>query len=67
MISPTRFRRTPSLLMTRFYSDRLSSVTSQVNVRACIPSRRNEALGFRTTPRFESGYSGNKYRRVNNV
>ena len=46
MISPTRFRRTPSLLRTPLYSERISSVTSQVNVPTFIQSRRNEALGF---------------------
>ncbi len=45
MISPTRFRRTPSLLRTPLYSDRICSVTSQVKVRRSIQSRRNEALG----------------------
>jgi len=46
MISPTRFRRTSSLLRTHLYSERISSVTSHVNVPASIQSRRNEALGF---------------------
>ena len=49
MISPTRFRRTPSLLRTPLYSDRISSVTSQVKVSTSIQSRRNEALGFCTS------------------
>ena len=48
MISPTSFRRTPSLLRTPLYSDRISSVTSHVNVPTSIQSRRNEALGFGT-------------------
>ena len=68
MISPTRFRRTPSLLRTPLYSDRISSVTSQVKVSASIQSRRNEALGFCASREdFESGYSGDEYGRVDHA
>ena len=49
MISPTRFRRTPSLVSTALYSERISSVTSQVNVPSSSQSRNNEALAFFTT------------------
>ena len=65
MISPTRFRLTPSLLRTPLYSERISSVTNHVNVPTSIQSRINGALGFlHHPPVFESGYSSNKYRHV---
>jgi len=47
-ISPTRCRRTPSLVRTSLYSVRTSSVTSQTKVPCSSQSRRNEALGFST-------------------
>jgi hypothetical protein len=65
MISPTRFRLTPSLLRTPLYSERISSVTSHVNVPTSIQSRINgSARVLHHPPGFESGYSGDKYRRV---
>ena len=48
IISPTRGRRTPSRPRTPLYSERISSVTSHVNVPLSIQSRRNAALGFCT-------------------
>ena len=51
MISPTRFRRTPSLVRTPLYSETISSVTSQVKVPSSSQSRRSEALGFSTARR----------------
>ena len=51
MIPPTRFRRTPSLERTSLYSERMSSVTSQVKVPSSSQCRRSEALGFSTARR----------------
>jgi hypothetical protein len=48
MTSPTRLRRTPSLVRTSLYSETMSSLTSQVKVACSIQSRRNDALGFST-------------------
>ena len=48
MISPTRFRRTPSLVRTPLYSETMASVTSQVKIPSSSQSRRSEALGFST-------------------
>src|SRR5579864_3497280 len=47
--SPTRLRRTPSVVRISFYSETMSSLTSQVKVTCSIQSRRNDALGFSTT------------------
>ncbi len=48
MTSPTRFRRTPSLVRTSLYSEMTSALTSHVKVASSIQSRRKDALGFRT-------------------
>jgi hypothetical protein len=48
MIFPTRGRRTPSLVRTALYSDRISSVTSQTKVPCSSQVRRNDALGCST-------------------
>src|SRR6202453_3233276 len=47
--SPTRLRRTPSLVRISLYSETMSSLTSQMKVACSIQSRRNDALGFSTT------------------
>jgi hypothetical protein len=44
--SPTRLRRTPSLVRIFLYSETMSSLTSQVKGACSIQSRRNDALGF---------------------
>lgn len=45
IISPTRLRRTPSLVRTPLYSEMISSVISQVKVPPSSQSRRSDALG----------------------
>ena len=47
--SPTRLRRTPSLVRISLFSETMSSLTSQMKVACLIQSRRNDALGFSTT------------------
>jgi len=65
MISPTRFRRTPSLVRTPLYSETISSVTSQVKVPSSSQSRRSEALGFSTARRdLNPATTGDEHRRV---
>jgi hypothetical protein len=65
--SPTRLRRTPSLVRIPLYSETMSSLTSQVKVACSIQSRRKRCAQILDhAPGLESRDAGGEHRSIDN-